>query len=94
MIGLFDENLRAGDMIEWKGKMEKNNLPIKKISFVSANRRIHNSNYGRLNKAGEYKDYASILRAKILSDWVFLEVYKCAWKGKRREWRTREDLNL
>ncbi len=67
VIGLFDENLRAGDMIEWKGKMEKNNLPIKKLNFVSANRRIHNSNYGRLNKAGEYKDYASILRAKILS---------------------------
>lgn len=65
VIGLFDENLQAGDAIEWKNKMDKNNLPIKRLNFVSVNRRIHNSNYGRVNKGREYKDYASILRAKI-----------------------------
>lgn len=65
VIGLFSENLKAGDVIEWRAKMDKNNLAIKKLNFVSANRRIHNFNFGRMHKEGEYKDYASILRAKI-----------------------------
>ncbi|MBU6339212.1 MAG: glycosyltransferase family 2 protein [Rickettsiales bacterium] len=65
IIGLFDESLKAGDIIEWTGKMDKHNLQIKRLNFVSVNRRIHNSNFGRTNKDKEYKDYASILRAKI-----------------------------
>lgn len=65
VIGLFDENLQAGDIIEWKAKVDKHNLPIKKLDFISCNRRIHNCNYGRINKDREFKDYATILRAKL-----------------------------
>lgn len=65
IIGPFNESLKAGDIIEWKAKMDQNNLPIKKLNFISTNRRIHNSNFGRVNKEREYKDYASILRARV-----------------------------
>lgn len=67
VIGLFDENIKAGDIIEWSTKMARHNLPIKKLNFVASNRRIHNSNFGRTHKQTEYKDYASILRAKLKS---------------------------
>lgn len=65
IVGFFDENLKAGDIIEWSGKMAKHNLQIKRLDLISVNRRIHNSNFGRTNKAKEYQDYASILRSKI-----------------------------
>lgn len=65
VIGLFDENRKAGEIIEWTAKMDQNNLQIKKLDLVAANRRIHNSNYGRTNKGNEYQNYAAILRSKI-----------------------------
>jgi glycosyltransferase involved in cell wall biosynthesis len=65
VIGLFDENIQAGDIIEWNGKMQTHHLPIKRMEFVSSKRRIHNTNYGRTNKGTEYKDYAALLRAKL-----------------------------
>ncbi len=65
IIGLFDESLKAGDIIAWISKMQENNLQIKKLNFVASNRRIHNSNFGRTNKEREYKDYAAILRSNI-----------------------------
>lgn len=64
-IGLFDETIQAGDIIEWKGKIDKHNLLTKRLAFISSNRRIHNSNFGRTNKEKEFKDYAAILRSKI-----------------------------
>lgn len=65
VIGLFDEKLQAGEIIDWQSKMNEKNLGIKKLDFVATNRRIHNSNFGRTNKEKEFKDYASILRSKI-----------------------------
>ncbi len=64
-IGLFDESLKAGDVIDWTNKMKENNFLIKRLNFVSSNRRIHNTNFGRTNKEKEYKDYASILRSNL-----------------------------
>lgn len=65
IVGLFDESLQAGDIIDWSMKMSEKNLPIKKLDFVATNRRIHNCNYGRTNHQKEFKDYATILRSKI-----------------------------
>ncbi len=65
VIGLFDESTQAGDIIEWSDKMQKHDLVIKRLDFVSSQRRIHNSNYGRINKGNEFKDYATLLRAKL-----------------------------
>lgn len=64
-IGLFDENLTAGEIISLTAKMNENDLKTKKLDIISTNRRIHNTNYGKTNKNKEYQDYASILRAKL-----------------------------
>lgn len=64
-IGLFNENIQAGEILDWTSKMNAAGLYIKKLNFTAANRRIHNSNFGRTNKEKEYKDYAAILRSKI-----------------------------
>lgn len=66
-IGLFNENICAGEIIEWQSKMKLNNLKIKKLDFVSVKRRIHSNNFGRTNRSTEFKNYASILRAKLMA---------------------------
>ena len=65
VIGLFNENLKAGEIIEWQQKMDSAGLKIKKLDLVSTDRRIHSSNFGKTNKTTELKDYAAILRAKL-----------------------------
>ena len=64
-IGLFSETLRAGEIIEWQSKMDSANLKIKKIDIVSTDRRIHSTNFGKMDKKAEFRDYAAILRAKL-----------------------------
>ena len=66
-VGLFNENLKAGEIIEWQSKMDLNGLKVKKVDFVSTDRRIHASNFGRTNRSAEFKDYAAILRARLSS---------------------------
>lgn len=65
VIGMFDETIKAGEILEWTSKMTAQNLQIKRLNFPAVNRRIHNSNFGRTNKEKEYQDYAAILRAKL-----------------------------
>ena len=64
-IGYFDESVQAGEIIEWQTKMDSNGLKIKKIDFISTKRRVHATNFGKTNQKKEFKDYATILRAKI-----------------------------
>ena len=64
-IGLFDESVTAGEIIDWQTKMDKNGLKIKKLDIVSTNRRLHTSNFGKTQQEKEFKDYASLLRAKL-----------------------------
>lgn len=64
-IGLFNETVTAGEIIDWQSKMDKNNLKIKKLDIVSTNRRIHSSNFGKTQQKTEFKDYATLLRAKL-----------------------------
>jgi len=65
VIGFFSETVRAGEIIEWQGKMDKSGLNIGKIDLVSTDRRIHNSNMGRNARKQEFKDYAAILRMRM-----------------------------
>ncbi|MDD5022455.1 MAG: glycosyltransferase family A protein [Endomicrobiaceae bacterium] len=64
-IGLFDETLKSGEIVGWQLKLQSSGLKIKKIPIVTLNRRLHKTNFGRLNRAQEYTDYASILRQKL-----------------------------
>ena len=64
-IGPFDESVTAGEIIDWQTKMDRNGLKIKKLDLVSTNRRIHSSNFGKTQQKTEFKDYATLLRAKL-----------------------------
>lgn len=64
-IGMFSENLTAGEIMELMQKMDVASLKVEKIDFVTTNRRIHNCNFGRTNRDKEFKDYARILRARM-----------------------------
>lgn len=64
-IGYFNESVHTGEIIDWQSKMDFHGLRIKKIDFVSTMRRIHSTNFGKTNQKKEFKDYATILRAKI-----------------------------
>lgn len=64
-IGLFDETLHSGEIIEWKNKMDAHHFPIKKVDVVTTNRRIHDHNFGKTHRITEFKDYAQILRQRL-----------------------------
>ena len=64
-IGLFNESIQAGEIIEWKNKMDNFGLKIKKLELVSTQRRLHSSNFGKTKQKVEFKDYAALLRAKM-----------------------------
>ena len=65
VIGLFNESVHSGEIIEWQSKMDANGFKIKKIDFVSTMRRVHATNFGKTNQKTEFKNYAAILRAKL-----------------------------
>lgn len=66
-VGPFSENVHTGEIMEWFSKMERNGLVIKKIDLVSADRRIHRTNFGQTNRATEMKNYAAVLRNLLKS---------------------------
>ena len=66
-IGLFREDLITGDVIDLTTRLSSKSIQIKYIDFISCDRRIHESNYGRTNQKNEYKDYAKLLRSRINS---------------------------
>ena len=63
--GPFPENIHDGEIIYWHTRMEQCGLAILKLDLVSTDRRIHNTNFGKTNKEKEYKDFATILRARL-----------------------------
>ena len=65
--GLFPVNIHDGEIIHWHTRMEQCGLPIKKIDLVSTDRRIHNTNFGKTHKGKEYKDFAAILRQRLMA---------------------------
>ncbi len=64
-IGDFPATLQAGERIDWEYKMKQHGLKIRKLNFVSAERRVHTANFGRTRREQEFRDYAAILRARL-----------------------------
>jgi glycosyltransferase involved in cell wall biosynthesis len=69
LTGGFDESLQmAGDALAWQMTLQSLAIKTKKIQYLAVNRRLHNSNMGKTNKAQEYKDYIRVLmKKKMLS---------------------------
>jgi len=65
IIGPFSEDLRAGDVISWKLQLDRHQLTLKRLPFISTDRRLHSSNFGRTDRKTEFTDYASILRSRL-----------------------------
>lgn len=66
IVGGFREDIITGDVIDLTNRLSKADITIKKADFISCDRRIHSANYGRTNQADEYKDYAKVLRERLL----------------------------
>ena len=65
IIGPFPTDHSAGEIIDWSDRMREHGLEVKKTDLVSADRRVHQSNFGRTRRAEEMKNYAAILRARL-----------------------------
>ncbi len=65
IIGFFREDTITGDVIDLVDRLNKHNLSIHKVDFITCYRRIHDSNFGITNQPDEYKDYATILRDRL-----------------------------
>lgn len=65
-IGLFDESVITGDVIDLDDRCRKHGIQIFRSEKVTCERRIHGSNFGRTNQKDEYKDYARLLRRRFL----------------------------
>lgn len=66
-IGLFTENLATGQTMDILMRAESVGVSIKRLDFIAVDRRLHCNNMGRTMKVQEHKDYASILRNKLLN---------------------------
>ncbi len=64
-VGPFTEGVRAGEIIEWFTRVEAQGLKVMKLELVATDRRIHQTNFGRTDRAEEMKNYAAILRERL-----------------------------
>lgn len=61
-VGLFDESLSSGEVVDWQFRFRNSKFKSTNISFVSLKRRLHMNNTGRLHKQEERSNYAAIIR--------------------------------
>ena len=64
-IGPFSENVHTGEIIEWFSRLDAQGMKVRKLDLVSTDRRIHQTNFGRTDRAEEMKNYAAILRERL-----------------------------
>ena len=70
-VGFFDEARRTGEAVEWLLRMRDRNIETLHIKYISADRRLHLTNTGRLQRMQEKRDYASILRQRLKKQQIF-----------------------
>ena len=66
-VGLFDETYETGEAVEWLTRMYDLGIKTSRIEYITADRRLHMTNTGRLRREQEKKDYAAILRQRMIS---------------------------
>lgn len=65
LMGFFDETLQTGEAVEWLTRLHDHGIKTMRIEWITADRRLHMTNTGRLRREQEKKDYASILRHRL-----------------------------
>lgn len=64
--GYFDENLSSGETVAWMMNLKETGAVVREINQVTLRRRLHMTNTGRLKREEEMKNYAAILRKRML----------------------------
>lgn len=64
-VGLFNENLKTGETVEWTARFRESGLANRLLQAVTLERRIHDRNTGRVMRNQEQQDYAQILREHL-----------------------------
>ena len=64
LLGAFDETLHSGETVQWLLKMRDSGVKTIQLERITAKRRIHLNNTGRIERAMEMKNYASIIRGR------------------------------
>jgi glycosyltransferase involved in cell wall biosynthesis len=65
--GTFDEKLQTGQGVDFLLRCANAGLREVKIDFVAARRRLHTTNMGRTLQNQENKDYATLLRTRLMT---------------------------
>ena len=66
-VGLFDETYQTGEAVEWLTRMYDRGIKTSRIEYITADRRLHMTNtWPTTTRAGK-KDYANLLRRRIIS---------------------------
>lgn len=64
-VGLFNEELRTGETVDWLSRFRESGLPFAELDTVSLERRIHPASTGAVNGEQERRDYARIVREHL-----------------------------
>ncbi|GHU10522.1 hypothetical protein FACS189449_00140 [Alphaproteobacteria bacterium] len=68
VVGDFDETLKVGDAIQWQIRLMDYGIETWRLPIVVCFRRIHGDNLSLKHKTVGYKNYAEILRRRLLSN--------------------------
>ena len=65
-VGFFDTSLKAGENVDWLARLRNSGLKTVQLNVITARRRIHLTNTGRVLMQGQMHDYATIIRKRLL----------------------------
>lgn len=65
-IGLFDTSLKSGETVAWMMKLRESAISTVQLKTVTLKRRLHLTNTGRVSKEQEMKNYAKLLRERMM----------------------------
>ena len=67
-VGFFDTSLnQAGETVDWLARLRNSGLKTVQLDVVTVRRRIHLTNSGRVLMQGQMRDYATIIRRRLLA---------------------------
>ncbi|MBQ3705273.1 MAG: glycosyltransferase family 2 protein [Clostridia bacterium] len=64
-VGVFNEELKTGETVDWLGRFRESGLPSSMLDCVTLERRIHRASTGAVNREQEQRDYARIVREHL-----------------------------
>ena len=65
IVGLFNEELKTGETVDWLERFRESGLPSSALDCVTLERRIHRASTGAVNREQEQRDYAHIVREHL-----------------------------